>query len=128
MFVGVCRLVLHLVENNSLKGKRRIVRSVIDRTRAKFGVSIAEVGENDTLRRAVIGAAVIGNNGAHIDSVLNHLGAYIDRLGVAPVESFTTEIIALGDELAERGIDQPARNFNDLDVELASEFEEDDEW
>jgi len=99
MFVGVCRLVLHLRGNGSLKGKRKILRSIIDRVRSKFHVSVAEVGDNDALKRAVIGVAVIGNESPHVDSMLAKVVSFVEHLGLAPLASVETEVIPLGDDL-----------------------------
>ena len=55
MFVGVSRMVLFLHDNRSLKGKRKVVRSVVDRTRAKFNAAVAEVDANDSQKQIVIG-------------------------------------------------------------------------
>ena len=52
MFVGVCRLTLYLHGNVSLKGKRKIMRSLIERTRTKFNASVAEVEDNDSQKEA----------------------------------------------------------------------------
>lgn len=100
MFIGVCRLELHLASNNSLKGKRRIVKSIIDKTKGKFNVAIAEVGDNDCHRSAVIGASVVGNQTGHVDSMLNRIIQYVEWLAVAPITNVQTEVISLGDELA----------------------------
>ncbi len=107
MFVGVCRLELHLSGNNSLKGKRKVVRSIVSRTQTKFNISIAEVGDNDVLRRAVIGAAVIGNSAAHVDSMLGRISGFVRGLGLAPVAGLQTEVIPLGDEI---GFDKTIRS------------------
>lgn len=47
MYVAVCRLDLHIRSSQSLKEKRRVVRSVIERVRNKFGASVAEVASQD---------------------------------------------------------------------------------
>ncbi|MBW1838898.1 MAG: DUF503 family protein [Deltaproteobacteria bacterium] len=41
MVVGVCHLDLLIRENNSLKGKRRILKKIIERVKNKFNVSMA---------------------------------------------------------------------------------------
>ncbi|HBD85742.1 MAG TPA: hypothetical protein DC056_17210, partial [Dehalococcoidia bacterium] len=41
MNVGVCKLTLRLPENQNLKGKRRVVKSLCERIRIKFNVAIA---------------------------------------------------------------------------------------
>jgi uncharacterized protein YlxP (DUF503 family) len=99
MFVGICRVALHLPGNSSLKGKRSVVRRVVSRTQAKFNAAVAEVADNDLKQRAVIGVAVIGNSAAHVDSMLGHIGGFIESLALAPIASRHTEVIPLGDEL-----------------------------
>jgi hypothetical protein len=121
MFVGVCRLVLHLPENNSLKGKRRVVRSLIDRTRAKFNVSVAEVSGNDERKRAVIGFTVVSNNASHVDSMIGRIHSFIEWLGLAPIASIDTEVIPIGEELGSYS------GFNQAQ-DVCSEDEESDSY
>ncbi len=102
MFVGVLRLSLHLHGNGSLKGKRSMVRRIVERTRAKFNASVAEVADNDVLQRAVIGITVVGNSSSHVDSTISRIGGFVEGLGVAPVTSIQTEIIPLGGDIGER--------------------------
>jgi uncharacterized protein YlxP (DUF503 family) len=90
---------MHLPGNASLKGKRGIVRKVVERTRAKFNVAVAEVADNDDKRRAVIGLAVVGNSAAHVDSMLGKIGGFIERMAVAPIASRETEVIPLGGDI-----------------------------
>jgi len=47
---------------DSLKGKRRILKSLTTRLRNNFNISIAEVGDNDIHRSAQIGVALVSNN------------------------------------------------------------------
>lgn len=101
MFVGVCRIALHLHGNASLKGKRSVVRRIAERTRNKFNAAVAEVADNDALQRAVIGAAVVGNSAAHVDSMLGHIGSFVESLGLAAVVSRETEVIPLGGDIGE---------------------------
>src|SRR3989304_568902 len=58
MFVGVLRVTLYLPQPGSLKSKRQLLRSAIDRVKAKYNVSIAEVAENDLLLGAVPGGGI----------------------------------------------------------------------
>ncbi|MBW2532245.1 MAG: DUF503 domain-containing protein [Deltaproteobacteria bacterium] len=99
MFVGVLRVVLHLVGVGSLKGKRRIVKSTIERARAKFNAAVAEVGDNDSLGSAVIAVAVVGNSASHVDSMLGRIASFIEGHGLAPVASIATEVIPFGEDL-----------------------------
>ena len=85
MFVGICRIELSIDDNFSLKGKRSVLRRVIDRTRHRFHVSIAEVEDMDVLDRAVIGVAVLGNEHAFVNRRLDKILDFIDSIGEAPI-------------------------------------------
>ena len=77
MFVGVLKLTLHLPAPGSLKSKRHLVRSAIDRVKAKFNVSIAEVGENDLWQKSVIGVSAIGNDHGFVNETLDKVTSFI---------------------------------------------------
>ena len=78
MIVGVLTVGLLVVDSNSLKDKRQVVKSLLDGIRNKFNVSAAELGELDTWRRAVIGVACISNDKATANTVLNHVLSRIE--------------------------------------------------
>jgi hypothetical protein len=70
MIVGVRSWELHLPASQSLKDKRRIVKSLKDRMHQKFGVSAAEVDHQDLWQRALIAAAVVSGDARHAEEVL----------------------------------------------------------
>jgi len=71
MIVGILTLELHLYEADSLKSKRMIIKSLKDRIKNKFNVSIAEVGGNDLWQRSVLGAACVANETKVINEMLD---------------------------------------------------------
>ncbi len=77
MFVGVLRLTLHLPEPGSLKSKRHLLRSAIDRVQARFNVSIAEVGGNDLWQRSVVGVSAVGNDHAFVNETLDKVADFV---------------------------------------------------
>jgi uncharacterized protein YlxP (DUF503 family) len=77
MVVGVARIVLALPWNDSLKGKRSVVKSVLERTRTRFHVAAAEVADLDAHRRATLGFAVVSNDGRHARSLLDKLVGFV---------------------------------------------------
>lgn len=77
MFVGVLRLTLHLPSPGSLKSKRHLLRSAIDRVQGKFNVSIAEVGANDLWQRSVVGVAAVGNDHAFVNETLDKVADFV---------------------------------------------------
>ena len=70
MVTVIAKIELSLSGVNSLKEKRRILKSLIAGLQNKFNVSIAEVDDNDIHRRAVIGAAIVSNKSSFGNQVI----------------------------------------------------------
>jgi len=79
--IGSVRLELHLPGCRSLKDKRGILRRFLEGTRRTYGVAIAEVDAQDEWQRAVVEAAAVANERAHLHSVLTHVVNDADRGG-----------------------------------------------
>jgi uncharacterized protein YlxP (DUF503 family) len=60
--VGLLRIELTIPSADSLKAKRMALRSVKDRIRKNFNVSIAEVEDNDEWQSAVLAVALVSND------------------------------------------------------------------
>jgi len=71
MNVGVCRVKLRFPENLSLKGKRRILKSITARLRSKFDVSVAEVDDHQLWQLATLGICCVSNNNRYTNEVLS---------------------------------------------------------
>jgi len=101
MFVGVLRLTLHLPAPGSLKSKRHLVRSAIDRIKARFNVSAAEVAENDLWQRSVLGVAAVSNDRAFVDETLAKVADFVASMhgGQILVTDRQLEITPYGDGL-----------------------------
>jgi len=95
MVVGVVRLTLQIPENNSLKGKRRVIKQIVERTRNRFDIALAETGMSDSHRQAELGLACVGNDRRVINSVLDRAINYIDSLGTALISGHELQIINL---------------------------------
>jgi len=66
----VCRIELRLPENQSLKGKRRVIKSIIARLQNKYNVSVAEVDNQDLWQLATLGVTCVSNHRRHADEIL----------------------------------------------------------
>ncbi len=77
MNVGVCKVSLRLPENQSLKGKRRVLKSIVARVSNKFSVSIAEVDNEDAWQLATLGICCVSNSGRHANEVLSKVVSFI---------------------------------------------------
>lgn len=92
-WVGVLRVVLHLPESGSLKGKRQVVSSLLRRIRNEFQVAAAEVGELDRWQLAELAVVSVSGDRRHSDEVLGRVAAYIEaRAGDAVVTDVATEL------------------------------------
>jgi len=77
VFVGVLQVELSIPDSHSLKEKRHVVRSLVDRLRREHAVAAAEVGALDTWNRAILGIAFVSNDARHAQS---HLQKVVNRL------------------------------------------------
>jgi uncharacterized protein YlxP (DUF503 family) len=64
MHVGALYVRLQIPEATSLKDKRQVVRSVLDRARSRYHLAAAEVGSNDLRQIAELGFASVANEAA----------------------------------------------------------------
>lgn len=92
--IGVCRVRLRLPENQSLKGKRQVLKSLLARLHNKFNVSAAEVDDHDSWQLASIAVACASNGDRHADEVLASVISFIrsERLD-AEIVDYETELI-----------------------------------
>ena len=95
MVVGSLKIEFRLTDNQSLKGKRKVVRSMVDKVKSRFNVSIAEVGSNDKWQKIELGISAVGNDRRHIDSSLNHILAFLESLYLAQIVHTELEIFNL---------------------------------
>lgn len=92
MVVGVLRLTLVVPGARSLKDKRQALRRILDRVRARYNVSIAEVGENDVWQRALVGVTAVANEHAFVNEVLDKVVRDVEALAVAQLVNREMEI------------------------------------
>lgn len=73
MFIGVCTFEVHIPDSGSLKTKRQSLRSLKDRIRNKFNVSVAEIEDNDLWQKATLAVAAVSNDMTHLNQTLDHV-------------------------------------------------------
>ncbi|MBU2547774.1 MAG: DUF503 domain-containing protein [Proteobacteria bacterium] len=93
MVVGLLKVSMIIPENSSLKGKRKVVKSLLGRIKSRFNVAAAEVEDNDLWQRAGVGLAVVGNDRRFVNSVLDKVLDYIERETEAEIVDSRMEII-----------------------------------
>ena len=70
MWIGWIEFDVLLGDVHSLKEKRSVVRPVLAELKRRFDVSVAEAGDHDQYRRALLGAGLVAADRAHLVEVL----------------------------------------------------------
>ena len=83
MVIGSLTARLLVRESRTLKDKRQVVRSILDRLTAGFNVSAAEVGTHDDVKVATLGVAAVGFEHAAVRGVLQQIAEALRRHPVA---------------------------------------------
>jgi uncharacterized protein YlxP (DUF503 family) len=68
--IGVLTLELRIEDSHSLKDKRQVLKSLKDRLRERFNVSIAEIDHLDSWQRSVVAAVTVSNERVYAEQVL----------------------------------------------------------
>lgn len=76
---GIARVDVHLPGVGSLKGKRALLNRIKAALQADLGVSVAEVGAQDTWQRAVLGVAATASTATGVERILDRIAAVIER-------------------------------------------------
>lgn len=95
MIVGAMLLDLRLEGCRSLKDKRRILRSLLEKVRNQFHVAISEVDDLDLWQNAGIGVSCVSNNKTQAESTLNHVLDFIDENPSVETASVLTEMVRM---------------------------------
>jgi hypothetical protein len=95
MVVGTLKIEFRIHDNDSLKGKRKIVRSMVDKVKHRFNAAVAEIGSNDKWGVIELGISTVGNDRRHIDSSLSNILAFVESLYLAEIVDSRVEILNL---------------------------------
>ena len=91
MHVSVCQIELRIPENQSLKGKRQVIKSIITRLQNRYKVSVAEVDNQNLWQLATLGIACVSNHRRHADETLANVVKFIVQ-NYPNVELLSSEI------------------------------------
>ena len=84
---------LYLPSTFSLKEKRFILKSLKDRIRNQFNVSVAEISHQDKWQKCGLGIACISNSRRHLDSMLSKISMFVEKDSRIEIIDQVTEII-----------------------------------
>ena len=98
MIVAAARLTMLIPESDSLKGKRKVVKSLIEKTRHKFDAAMAEVGDNDLWQKAQVGIALVGNDPQLLEARMQQITKFIENQYVVEIIDSHVEFCYLKEE------------------------------
>ncbi len=93
MLIGVCTIELFIPESGSLKGKRRVVKSIKDRIRQNYNVSVAEINGHDLWQRVVLGIVCVGNEKRYLNGLLDKIVESLRRNGSVELLKYHIEFL-----------------------------------
>jgi len=78
MIVGISSFELHLPASRSLKDKRRVVKSLVDKIHQRFRVSVAETDFHDLHQRAEISMAAVTNGEGEMENLMEEIRSLVE--------------------------------------------------
>jgi len=79
LVVGVLSVTLHIGGVASLKEKRRVIKSILEKIRSRFNAAAAETGRQDEWNYCEMGFSCVSNEASHADSMLSSIMRFIDN-------------------------------------------------
>lgn len=92
MTIGVLQLNLFIPQASSLKSKRQILKSIKDKIRQKFNVSVAEIGHLDKWQSLMLAVACVNSNKRLLNSILSQVVNLVDTQAALELIDYTIEI------------------------------------
>ncbi|CCO07518.1 DUF503 domain-containing protein [Desulforamulus hydrothermalis] len=93
MIVGLLTVELHIGGAVTLKDKRRVIKSIVERVRSRYNVSIAEVADQDLWQRATLGVAAVSTSTGHVNRMLETVLKSIQANREADLINYWMEIM-----------------------------------
>ncbi len=95
MIIAHCTLHFTAEWVTSLKEKRMVVKSLVEKTKHKFNVSVAEVDCQDVHQSIVIGVACVSNDAVHARQMIDNIADFMEYSTDAVLDSADTDLITV---------------------------------
>lgn len=93
MIIGICTCEIFIFNANSLKSKRSVVKSIIEKSKNRFNISIAEVGENDKWQKSIIAFSTISNDQTIVEETIEKVINFFDSYSEIEIIKIKREIL-----------------------------------
>ena len=91
--VGICLINIHIPESRSMKAKRSVIKSLKEKIKNQFPVSIAEISNNDLWQRADLAAAQINSSSVVISRTFEKLIEFIESNHAVSLIDYKIEML-----------------------------------
>lgn len=92
MVIGLCTIELYIGGAQSLKDKRSILKSLMDRVKAHYNVSIAEIDNHDIWQRSTVAFVCVSNERKHTFQLLNSVVKFLEKQGEYEILDYWIEM------------------------------------
>lgn len=93
MYIGSLEIAIKIETAYSLKEKRHIIKSVLERVKSRFNFSAAEVGEQEIRNYSVLGFSCVTNEKKHTTKMLDELERFLENDYRFEILDFRREIL-----------------------------------
>ena len=100
MLVVVLLVELHIPYAQSLKDKRMVVKSLKEKMRHRFEMSVSEVGHQDLHQRSRLAATFIADEHASADGKLDKIISFVESNTDAVLSGWTSEKLDFDETVA----------------------------
>jgi uncharacterized protein YlxP (DUF503 family) len=95
MFIAGCEVEFLIYESGSLKEKRSVVKSLINKIKSRFAISVIESGDNDLWKKGKIGFSFCSLSQMEMDQKLDKILEIIEREHRIEVIDFSREVFKI---------------------------------
>ncbi len=93
MVIGSLKIMVEIPGNDNLKGKRRVVKGLIEKLRNRFNVSVSEIDNLDKHQIATLGIALVSNDATFANKVLDQIVNFVEMYSDVMLLDYMIEII-----------------------------------
>ncbi len=79
MVIGLLRIEIYIQSSRSLKDKRKIIKSLVQKVKSKFAnLSVSEIEHLNTWKKSIIAFVTVSNESTHVNSIMDKVLNYIN--------------------------------------------------
>ncbi|MFH1622098.1 MAG: DUF503 domain-containing protein [Candidatus Omnitrophota bacterium] len=93
MLIGIAKILILIPSSSSLKEKRMVLRSLKNKLRSSFNISIIELDDHEKWQKTTLALATIGTESKQINSLISHTVNYLENYKHIQLLDYETELI-----------------------------------